>query len=194
MHLKYWGMEALNDFPVVTELVAVGARVCQSWLHTQACVSLRLQLCTVWIPSWRMEKRDALSPAWKWILGTVCSLGSLAGGLVCISFTMGNEMINLRGKNVWLFFSKNSGYSSMLHVCERVLIQVDTSLNPLWPVCCQNNHLSECASSMGTEEWGPRAILLLGGRTNSTDESQRLSWIDSCVSEQSGAQRIVQLS
>ena len=57
MHLKYRGMEALNDFPVVTELVAVGARVCQSWLHTQACVSLRLQLCTVWIPSWRMEKR-----------------------------------------------------------------------------------------------------------------------------------------
>lgn len=62
MHSKYRGMEALNDFPVVTELVAVGARVCQSWLHTQACVSLRLQLCTVWIPSWRMEKRDALSP------------------------------------------------------------------------------------------------------------------------------------
>lgn len=43
MHSKYRGMEALNDFPVVTELVAVGARVCQSWLHTQACVSLRLQ-------------------------------------------------------------------------------------------------------------------------------------------------------
>lgn len=194
MHSKYRGMEALNDFLVVTELVALGARVCQSWLHTQAYVSLRLQLCTVWIPSWRMEKRDALSPPWKWILGTGCSLGSFAGGLFCISFTMANEMINHRGKSIWLFFSKNSGYSSMLHVCERVFIQIDTSLNSLWPVCCQNNHLSGCASSMGTEDWGPRDILLPGGWTNSTGKSQRLSWIDSCISEQSGDQRIVQLS
>lgn len=87
---------------------------------------------------------------------------------------MGNEMINHRGKNIWLFFSKNSGYSSMLHVYERVFIQIDTSLNSLWPVCCQNNRLSGCASSIGTE--GPGAILLPGEWTNSTGKSQRLSW------------------
>lgn len=40
----------------------------------------------------------------------------------------------------------------MLRICERVMIQVDTSLNTLWPVCCQRVCLKHGHRKIGVHE------------------------------------------
>ena len=120
-------MEALNNFPNVTEFVIVWARIYLGSLTLEAVSSttqlaLHLGLCEP--ETFKSASRFSLGvwkggmlwvTVWMWILQTVSRLGTFAGGLVYLFL---GTLNNLLKKNLWLFPARTLA-TTLCHINEK---------------------------------------------------------------------------